>query len=319
MKITILFLLAVTTAVSSLFGQITKNPFSKLGYKKQITYTSSKGEFEEFHNNADVVEIGSVYFNTKTNKVVGYVNPEKEKAEVASATSAMSVDPLCEKYYWITPYAYCMNNPVKFVDPDGREVKSVFNRETQKLYIMDLDHYKKGLPTIHVSASNYKLGGMRNSNGNLTHNQVLVIDNVFSGGMVENGNIVRDRSRSEQKAIPTATYDIVDNNADTRHTGWFRLDRQDGSPYNDVDDVTNRDGYRFHLGGLSWGCVTVDKTQDNAQESWNVVNSILNTTSTTTVKEKRGNQWLLPWSNLTKYGTMEVKGADKIPYKPEEE
>ena len=34
----------------------------------------------------------------------------------------MSVDPLCEKYYWISPYAFCLNNPVKFVDPDGKAV-----------------------------------------------------------------------------------------------------------------------------------------------------------------------------------------------------
>ena len=205
------------------------------------------------------------------------------------------------------------------MDPDGREVKAVFNRETQKLFIVDLDHYKKGLPTIYVSASNYKLGGLRDENGSLTHNQVLVVDKVFSGGIVENGNIVRDRKKTQQRAIPTATYDIVDNNADTRHTGWFRLDRKDGSPLNDIDDDTNRDGYRFHLGRESWGCVTVDWTQDGAQEIWSVVSSILNTTSTTTVKEKRGRQWLIPWSKLTKYDTMEVKGADKIPYKVEEE
>ncbi len=32
------------------------------------------------------------------------------------------IDPLCEKYYSTSPYAYCLNNPVKFVDPDGRVV-----------------------------------------------------------------------------------------------------------------------------------------------------------------------------------------------------
>ena len=30
-----------------------------------------------------------------------------------------SVDPLCEQYYETSPYAYCLNNPVKFVDYDG--------------------------------------------------------------------------------------------------------------------------------------------------------------------------------------------------------
>ncbi len=32
-----------------------------------------------------------------------------------------SRDPMFEKYFWMTPYAYCANNPVKYVDPSGRE------------------------------------------------------------------------------------------------------------------------------------------------------------------------------------------------------
>jgi hypothetical protein len=33
----------------------------------------------------------------------------------------LSVDPLSDKYPNITPYAYCANNPVRFIDPDGRD------------------------------------------------------------------------------------------------------------------------------------------------------------------------------------------------------
>jgi RHS repeat-associated protein len=32
-----------------------------------------------------------------------------------------SVDPLAEKYYSISPYAYCKGNPVKFIDPNGMD------------------------------------------------------------------------------------------------------------------------------------------------------------------------------------------------------
>lgn len=34
----------------------------------------------------------------------------------------MQTDPLAEKYYGVSPYAYCAGNPVMFVDPDGRAV-----------------------------------------------------------------------------------------------------------------------------------------------------------------------------------------------------
>ena len=134
MKRLILFTLAVLSASGCLYAQTAKNPFSKLGYHKQVMFTSSKGEFEEFHDKADVVEIGSVYFNTITNKVVGFISEEKEKSKVSSATTAMSVDPLCEKYYWISPYAYCAGNPVRYVDVKGQWIKDATGARVQVTY-----------------------------------------------------------------------------------------------------------------------------------------------------------------------------------------
>jgi len=46
-------------------------------------------------------------------------------ARYLDPTGAMwlSVDPMWEKYAGMSPYNYCAGNPVKMVDPDGRDVK----------------------------------------------------------------------------------------------------------------------------------------------------------------------------------------------------
>ena len=114
------FTLFILFGVAYVNAQTAENPFAKYGFKNVRAYSFSKGEFEEFHDNKAIVEIGSILFNTKTNQVVGYIDEDVDN-EVDAATSAMTVDPLCEKYPWITPYAFCLNNPVKYVDSDGRE------------------------------------------------------------------------------------------------------------------------------------------------------------------------------------------------------
>ena len=46
-----------------------------------------------------------------------------------SPTYAMwlSVDPLSDKYPHISPYAYCGNNPVKYIDPNGMWIESAWD------------------------------------------------------------------------------------------------------------------------------------------------------------------------------------------------
>jgi len=49
-----------------------------------------------------------------------------------------TMDPLAEKYYDTSPYAWCGNNPVRFVDPDGREVRVA--KEYQEQFRNDLQN-----------------------------------------------------------------------------------------------------------------------------------------------------------------------------------
>ncbi|MDR0659385.1 MAG: RHS repeat-associated core domain-containing protein [Prevotellaceae bacterium] len=49
-----------------------------------------------------------------------------------------SMDPLAEKFYGVSPYAYCLNNPIIFVDKDGKQPAVTAPRRIL-IYINGLD------------------------------------------------------------------------------------------------------------------------------------------------------------------------------------
>ena len=65
-------------------------------------------------------------------------------------------DPLAEKYYWISPYAYCANNPINAIDPNGEDfwllnelgeiLKRILNENVDAFYIGTLDANNEFIP-----------------------------------------------------------------------------------------------------------------------------------------------------------------------------
>jgi len=95
--------------------------FKKHGFNKE-PLTLSKGRYEEVFTNKEIVQIGSVLLNTKTNKVVKFLDEETEDTSFKAEHSSrfLTIDPLAEKFPWQSPYVFCSNNPVNRIDPDGR-------------------------------------------------------------------------------------------------------------------------------------------------------------------------------------------------------
>ena len=70
------------------------------------------------------------------------------------------VDPLAEKYYGVSPYAYCANNPVIFVDPDGRKFDfSKMTKGEYQSYLGQINPLREASPlfnTMYTSLENSK-------------------------------------------------------------------------------------------------------------------------------------------------------------------
>lgn len=100
-----------------------QNPYESIGKKEKVIGLSG-GKYTEFFKNKDVVQIGTTIINIKTGKIISSIPTDSTyqmpKADVSGRF--LAVDPLAEKYYDISPYAYVMNNPIKYIDPDGRVV-----------------------------------------------------------------------------------------------------------------------------------------------------------------------------------------------------
>ena len=114
----------------------TPKAFVNIDSKDTRYATLSWGLFEEVHRPKPTEKYHRTLFDTKTKKVIGFTEEDTlyNKYPMDMVVFAWSVDPLASKYPQLSPYTAFANNPILFVDADGREI-SIKDPNTGKVSI----------------------------------------------------------------------------------------------------------------------------------------------------------------------------------------
>ena len=93
-----------------------------------------------------------------------------------------TMDPLVEKYYSTSPYAYCLNNPVKYIDPTGMLASPIYDEYGNLLgtddkglqgsaIVMRKEYFKQGMSHADALKSNLGSDGLIDDNAKMNFQQ----------------------------------------------------------------------------------------------------------------------------------------------------
>ena len=175
------------------------------------------------------------------------------------------VDPLAEKYYSTTPYGYCLNNPVKYIDPTGMFVGDYYDRQgnflgtdgidDNKIYLLNKDYEAiindvNLLPILSEMLSNELKNNSSEVQGLIIQNRIEEGNNytisefyTISDGQDVNGYMLEPAGPStsianQDRRIPEGVYNIKNYSSD-KYPNNFVL-------YN--EDVSKDRKILYHIG-----------------------------------------------------------------------
>ncbi|MBK9338826.1 MAG: RHS repeat-associated core domain-containing protein [Lewinellaceae bacterium] len=136
-----------------------------------------------------------------------------------------SVDPLAEKYRSWSPYQYGLNNSVRMIDPDGRQVQDIIIRYSKDMTEDDRAKYNKQISTIlgnltddKISIKNGKVTIDEKSDGS-KKNATRLIRGFIEGMNVGDKIVKRDvtiTKNAEGQKNATTVVDTKSNDPDER-------------------------------------------------------------------------------------------------------
>lgn len=163
---------------------------------------------------------------------LGWYNYGKRFYDPNYRLSFVSVDPLCEKYYSISPYAYCANNPINAIDLRGDSIWYTINKNIVTMHVRGkVIDYSSDNININRAASDIASG----------------IADVFSGVFKDKG-----QTYTLQTDVQLDAVNSMDNVMDSDHL--FVL--------HDADGQSARGAVNM-IGGKVINLASSDYTNDN--------------------------------------------------------
>ena len=245
------------------------------GYSERFTFTGKERD----------EETGYSYFGAR------YMDHEL-------MTMWLSVDPLSDKYPSISPYAYCVWNPIKLVDPDGREVGDYYTRDgkwvgrdkwnDKKVYICDgkddkgnflnaqdlkITHseFRKKAATVYGESSAYRYSG-NTIPDDLKYEMYAIASVLERNGKAYGANSQKAKDflnktpekNNQNNFRVTANAAVINallGGFDYSY-GATQWDGAEQALYPVTEDAGHKDGYELHMNTMGW------KISDEHYRKW---------------------------------------------------
>jgi hypothetical protein len=261
------------------------NPYAVFGYSPKTILQDDPNEFLTIQNQDKNSKIKSLTLDP-IKKIIWLKDAKGSILDTIQINSTeikrfLSTDPHADKYAYISPYAFCNNNPVNVIDPDGRDIIFLFYATG------------KGQEAFQAAAQT-RMDNIMNSKG-FDGNK----DKVFMMGVSDLGKL--------KGMIEGTVSKYGEQYGQTREVGFWSHSGQKDGPIGSVE--TSQNALEPRSGQMSmegWGNINYNWKDDGAKMDFYGCNTACNSTSATAFSRRI--------SDMPNYSDVEVSGQTSYAY-----